>query len=227
MNRKIGTFGPGLVKRRFLVEGAGKMCEMKQLTDSWHENMQDTVKNIELVAKQIESFRKSMQDNVGPISEILDKNIYRVIDYWTGDTYLGKRKDARLQKAFQSFFDVFYQFLLACKKSSSKELRGCAKNALYKGTLYRYLGSIDYGHGKIEPEYNSLWVSWSKNKKNYYMEEKLRGVMTHITCHTENPVYGIDLESLGISRGDEAEVVYPMVKENIDDIKYWGRLSEN
>lgn len=47
--------------------------------------------------------------------------------------------------------------------------------------------------------------------------------MTHLTCHTKNPHYGIDLEAFGQSRGTEDEVVFPMVEENIDRVEYIER----
>lgn len=75
----------------------------------------------------------------------------------------------------------------------------------------------------LEPEYDHLWVSWSKNEKNWYIEEHLYGAMTHLTYHIENPQYGIDLSAFGQSRGEENEVVYPMVEANIDRVEYIER----
>lgn len=75
----------------------------------------------------------------------------------------------------------------------------------------------------IVSEYDHLWVSWSKNAKNWYIEEHLYGATTHLTCHIENPQYGIDLSAFGQSRGEENEVVYPMVEANIDRAEYIER----
>ena len=114
---------------------------------------------------------------------------------------------------------------IAWRKSPKKDIRSFARSALYEGILYRYIGSCDKNHGNqhIESEYDHLWVSWSKNAKNWYIEEHLYGAMTHLTFHIENPQYGIDLLAFGQSRGEENEVVYPMVEANIDRVEYIER----
>ena len=63
----------------------------------------------------------------------------------------------------------------------------------------------------------------AKMQKNWYIEEHLYGAMTHLTCHIENPQYGIDLSAFGQSRGEENEVVYPMAEANIDRVEYIER----
>lgn len=130
-----------------------------------------------------------------------------------------------LANAFQDFFNALYQLILMWRKSSHKDIRAFARNALYEGMLYRYIGSSSGNHGNehIEPEYDRHWVFWSKNDKNYYIEEHLYGAMTHLTCHTENPKYGIDMAVFGQSRGAEDEVVYPMAEDNIDQVEYIER----
>lgn len=182
-------------------------------------------KQIKLAAKQIESTQKSWANSSRVVSQILMENIHTVLSYWTGCTYVGKRKDPVLAEAFQDFFNALYQLILVWRKSLYKNIRASARDALYEGTLYRYIGSSDKNHGNqhIEPEYDHYWVSWSKNTKIFNTEEHLYGAMTHLTCHTENPKYGIDLSAFKQSRGAEDEVIYPMVEENIDQIEYIER----
>ena len=189
------------------------------------ENVVSASKKIRLVAKQMESTRKSWVNSSGIVSQILMDNIDKVLSYWTGNTFVGKRKEPVLADAFQDFFNALYQLILVWRKSPYKKIRASAGKALYEGTLYRYIGSSDKNHGNqhIEPEYDHHWVSWSKNAKNWYIEEHLYGAMTHLTCHTENPQYGIDLEAFGQSRGAEDEVVYPMVEDNIDRVEHIER----
>ena len=108
------------------------------------------------------------------------------------------------------------------------------KNIKYNGKLYRYLGNGNPINKKkiIEPIYNDIYVSWSKEEKNSYIESKLYGKMILLYCDTSNKHFGIDLErfqefynktfkeSFYISRGNEREVVFPTIKETIYDIKY-------
>lgn len=189
------------------------------------ENVVSVSKKIKLAAKQIESTQKSWANSSRVVSQILMENIHTVLSYWTGCTYVGKRKDPVLAEAFQDFFNALYQLILVWRKSLYKNIRASARDALYEGTLYRYIGSSDKNHGNqhIEPEYDHYWVSWSKNTKIFNTEEHLYGAMTHLTCHTENPKYGIDLAAFEQSRGAEVEVVYPMVEENIDRVEYIER----
>ena len=188
------------------------------------ENVVVASKTIKLVAKQIESTQKAWVNSSGIVPQILMDNIEKVLSYWTGNTFVGQRKESVLADAFLDFFNALYQLILMWRKSPQKNIRGWARKALYEGTLYRYIGSReDHGNHHIEPEYDRYWVSWSKNAKNYYIEEHLNGAMTHLTCHTENPKYGIDLTKFGQSLGDEDEVIYPMVEENIDRVEYIER----
>ena len=45
---------------------------------------------------------------------------------------------------------------------------------------------------------------WSKQPQNHYIENKLYGTMTLLTCKVDEPYYGIDLEVFGVVRGQEA-----------------------
>lgn len=57
------------------------------------ENVVSASKKIRLVAKQIESTRKSWVNSSGIVSQILMDNIDKVLSYWTGNTFVGKRKE--------------------------------------------------------------------------------------------------------------------------------------
>ena len=204
-------------------QGKGKKRKMKNLErDCVSDNIQEMVTNIEMVSKQIEFAIDALEANTGIPSVTLEENIDVVISWWTGVMRVGKRKDTVLQRTFQEFFEKLYKFILVCRNAPYAGLQEFAQTALYEGTLYRYLGNGGYENITIEPEYDHMWASWSKNKRNPYFESKLKGVITHVTCHTGKPRYGIDLEDMGWSRAKEAEVVYPMVEENIDNVEYYG-----
>ena len=126
------------------------------------------------------------------------------------------------KKLFSLFFISLYQFLIACRNSDNNALKDLGTRALFQGTVYRYLG---YGSaiGDInkpkEIKYNNIYVSWSKNKRNEYIESKLYGVITLMTCEISDDYYGIDLEELGVSRGYEREVVFPNYENLVTKIK--------
>ena len=69
-------------------------------------------------------------------------------------------------------------------------------------------------------QYNNIYVLWSKQPQNHYIENKLYGTMTLLTCKVDEPYYGIDLEVFGVVRGQEAEVVFQTIKETITEIRY-------
>ena len=98
---------------------------------------------IRLVAKQIESTQKSWVNSSGIVPQILMDNIDKVLSYWSGNTFVGKRKESVLADAFQDFFKSLYQLFLVWRKSSQKDIRSFARSALYEGILYRYIGSCD------------------------------------------------------------------------------------
>lgn len=73
--------------------------------------MVNVSKAIELVAQQIESTQKAWVNGSGIVPQILMDNINVVISYWTGCTYVGKRKASVLEDAFQNFLNSLYQLL--------------------------------------------------------------------------------------------------------------------
>lgn len=160
------------------------------------------------------------------------ENIITVLNHWAGSTYVGSEKNSDLSKAFQAFFKVLYQLLL--ELSNIGGFGEAVKSSLYRGKIYRYLGhsSSTDCNNKIEPKYNDIYVSWSKQPNNSYLESKLYGTMTWMSAEIVDPFLGIDLEGLeetiyrltgiecSISRGNEHEVVFPTIKECIMEIRY-------
>ena len=72
----------------------------------------------------------------------------------------------------------------------------------------------------VKPSYDNIYVSWSKHPQNDYIESKLGGNITWLSCEITAPRYGIDLEAIKSSRGNEAEVVFPTIKECVTEIRY-------
>lgn len=93
---------------------------------------------------------------------------------------------------------------------------------MYQGVLYRYLGHSEPSDSRkcVRPQYNKIYVSWSKNKGNKYLESKLYGVKTLLACNVNYPYFGIDLSAFGMSRGNEREVVFPTIEETMTSIKF-------
>ena len=68
---------------------------------------------------------------------------------------------------------------------------------VYNGVLYRYLGSGSSCNKEcVAIEYNDIYVSWSKNEQNDYIESKLYGPLLWIKAQTSPFDYAIDLEGL-------------------------------
>lgn len=149
--------------------------------------------------------------------------IMEICSYWTGNTYVGIKKEKKLQKKFQIFFENLMELIIALKNSNklSLENKENINSLLYQGPIYRYLG-----HGiicdikkPIKLQYSNLYVSWSKYPRNDYLDSKLYGKKLWIHGTICNSYYGIDLEKLGVSRGEEAEVVFPTIKDCIVEVK--------
>lgn len=189
-----------------------KWCDDKTIID-----------DINLVSKQIDSMREGnyFKKETNYNLNLLDENIIEILKTWTGNTYLGQPKDKKLNKAFSNFYSALLNLLLEMEKEKwNPEIR----KMLYQGTVYRVLGS-GYSKDKykqIVPQYNSYYVSWSKNKDipTAYMQSKLYGPLTKIEAEITGDYYGIDLTAFGVSMNDENEVVFPTIKETILDINY-------
>ena len=147
---------------------------------------------------------------------------------WTGNTYVGRKKEICEEKQYQYFFVLIHEFLKFCCSNSddfSEMERTLAEFVMFRGTVYRYLGKSDSRNCqkkiRVEPEYNEVFVSWSKTERNAYIESKLYGPRTWMKAEIEAPDFGIDIHgfelwcqkwlgrSYFITRGNEKEVVFP------------------
>ena len=197
---------------------------------TWDNETDKALNEINRVTAQIKSIQNKLPTNDIMYNDddfkIFIENVCQTLNYWTGHTYVGRKKGKSIQKAFQVFFEALYDFLLFCQrvdKSFLHPLKDLADDTLYRGTIYRYLGHCSDDNdteSKVEPEYNGIYVSWSKKPNNHYIQGKLCGTKTLLTCTIVEPYYGIDLEAFVVVKGNEAEVVFPTVKEMITDIKY-------
>ena len=191
----------------------------------WADETEKAITEIYRVKSQVQSVGNKLKTNHVSNNDFqlfLD-NVYQTLNYWTGNTYIGRKKDKSVQKAFQTFFEALYDFLFICRDLDNPMLWTIADKVLYRGSLYRYLGhgsTICNTNNGIEPQYNNIYVSWSKAPKNYYIESKLYGTMTWLACKIDERYYGIDLEAFGVARGKEAEVVFPTIKETITEVRY-------
>lgn len=191
----------------------------------WDDEVDKAITEIYRVKNQMQSVGVRLKSNDISNEEfsVFMNNVYETLEYWAGHTYIGQQKKKDIQKAYQAFFEALYDFLFICGELGNPLLKSFSDKVLYRGLLYRYLG---YGlveenvDKRIEPQYNNIYVSWSKQPKNHYIESKLYGTMTLLTCKVDEPYYGIDLEAFGVVRGQEAEVVFPTIKETITEIKY-------
>lgn len=198
----------------------------------WDDETDKILIEINRVTNQIKSVQKKLPTNDIVCGDkdykIFFENVRATLNWWTGHSYVGHKKDKSIQNAFQAFFEALYDFLLFCQRcdnSLSQSLKKFADSALYRGTVYRYLGHCsnvnNNAESKIEPEYNNVYVSWSKKPNNRYIQSKLSGIKTLLTCVISEPLYGIDLEAFEVVKGDEAEVVFPTIKEMITNIEYF------
>lgn len=193
---------------------------------NWSDDVDSVVVELIRVCNQIDSTVRAIKRKSVMLEQLseLELNIRTTLSWWTGNTYIGVEKDIKLKKAFQRFYISFYDFLLVCRDSDIDILRCFADKVLYQGTVYRYLGySSNSRLSKAEPknvEFDGIFVSWSKNASISYIESKLCGTLTRITCNISGDKYGIDLTAFGLSRGDESEVVFPTLKEYVTNVEY-------
>ncbi|MBD5509589.1 MAG: hypothetical protein HDR05_16525 [Lachnospiraceae bacterium] len=195
---------------------------------AWLDDYRENAEKIHSVANQIKKINGRL--GIGGVTieqvEILNNNIITILNNWVDSAYVGKRKEKVLKRAYQAFFEALYEWLFCLKRIPDENIQRFVDEALFQGTLYRYLG---YGDCKdnieeqIEPKYDKYYVSWSKKEKNSYFESKLYGTITHITCELKNMHYGIDLNAFGVGRENEQEVLFPTIKDTITNIEYIER----
>lgn len=178
------------------------------------------------IAKEIDKATNSI---IYTLEKKVDKdvvdNIYEVCHFWTQDTYVGRRKEFKVQNAFQNFFENFMKLILDIRDGNIKcdeECRNAFSSLLYTGVVYRKLGHGDLENceDEIIPEYNNIYVSWNKEKDYAYFDSKLYGPMTILTAEIKEPYFGIDLEELGVCTGQEKEVVFPTIKESVLKVEF-------
>lgn len=183
--------------------------------------------------KYISQRRKEGYDST--LFEDMLSYVMEVLNKWTGETWVGQRKDKSTEKVFQNFFEILsnlIEYIDLFDKMMADEEKEFARMTMYNGIIYRYLGSDTVGNkNSVEIEYNDIYVSWSKNNQNDYIESKLYGPQLWIKAHTSPFDYAIDLEGIdkfyqkitgenrGVVKGNEREVVYPTRKECILEIK--------
>lgn len=198
----------------------------KVVFPSWSDEIDKTVVELIRVRNQIDSTVRAIKRR-SVTSEMLSDlgyNLGEALSWWTGHTYVGVEKDKKLKKSFQYFYESLYDFLLVCQSSNISVLHNFAEHALYQGTVYRYLGySSNSRLSKVAPkevEYDGVFVSWSKDAVIPYVESKLCGTLTRVTCNISGDKYGIDLTAFGVSKGVESEVVFPTLKEYVTNVEY-------
>lgn len=191
----------------------------------WADDTEKIIYALDYVTSEIRSFKRIINDknnyrmDIGGYFDVIKEALY----FWTGNTYVGRRKDKAVEEAFQTFFVELYDLLLSGRNCKILELRKMANSALYQGVVYRYLGhsADDLCDGKhkivVSPEYNDIYVSWSKNTEINTVPSKLYGPQTLLTCEIKESFYGIDLEPFGVCKSNEREVVFPTIKELITD----------
>lgn len=198
----------------------------KVVFPSWSDEIDKTVVELIRVRNQIDATVRAIKRR-SVTSEMLSDlgyNLGEALSWWTGHTYVGVEKDKKLKKSFQYFYESLYDFLLVCQSSNISVLHNFAEHALYQGTVYRYLGySSNSRLSKVAPkevEYDGVFVSWSKDAVIPYVESKLCGTLTRVTCNISGDKYGIDLTAFGVSKGVESEVVFPTLKEYVTNVEY-------
>lgn len=208
----------------------------KYALSPWANDYKENAAKIHSISCQIQTITKRIIS--GDITQnqavTLLNNILVVLKHWTGSTYVGRNKEKSLKKAYQAFFNALYELVLKCKEIDNSIIQECANSILYRGKVFRYLGhsSGNDCDSKIEPIFNDIYVSWSKEPTNSYIESKLYGTITVLSAEITEPYYGIDLEGIEkaitlltneeyrISRGNEREVVFPTIKQCITEVKY-------
>lgn len=177
------------------------------------------IKGISEATQNIVAYRKAPNRNPDMLMELAD-DLRAVCYFWTGSTYVGSPKAEPIKMAFQAFFEEVMQLLLLMKDSTLPFEKRVANAMLYSGTVYRYLGKNYPSDEVVVPYYDGIYVSWSKQDGNSYLLSKFYGPVTKITCEIAEPMYGIDLDILECTRGNEQEVVFPTFEQSIVEILY-------
>lgn len=165
------------------------------------KEIQNVCNKIDKIGIQIHNSARKVEKLDQNTLSTLCLNIKDVIKFWTGCFQLGCRKNKKFEESYQRFFQYLYQYLLHYEPQF-----------LYQGKVYRYLGYKSEPEQKkyIDPECNNVYVSWSKEKQDSgYFNEKLKEPITRLEYEITGDEYGIDLEEMDLSKGNEKEVVFP------------------
>lgn len=192
----------------------------------WSNQTYEIVKGVTEATNNIISYRNTIQVSKRMFNQLFE-DIKEICGFWTGRTYVGVPKNDKVKDAFQLFYKELLKLLVNMKESKRYFERKIANEMLYRGTVYRYLGHTYQTDKVVEPIYDNIFVSWSKRPNNSYLSNKLCGTVTFITCEISEPLYGIDIDAIGCSKGDEHEVVFPTIKECIEEIRYTKEEEEN
>lgn len=179
------------------------------------------------VSKRKES--EALKNNFSKLLEF----VAAVLQIWTGETYVGVKKDVMVKNTFQMFFIALVDLIRCIDDDvhNSKLEKEFVKSVKYNGDIYRYIGSCSHrNHKKITPQYNDIFVSWSKNESSGYLISKLYGPVTHLHAKIPSDNFGIDLEGFQdlcdkndidcyVARGNEREVVFPTIEEFVQNVK--------
>lgn len=159
------------------------------------------------------------------------------ISIWCGNTYVGQEKDPSIRDLFQDFYKNLAALVNVIKRnpeSATEDELALAKSLTYTGDLYRYLGHpAPFECDKVvEPYYNDVYVSWSKELGDNYLLSKLYGPITLLHAVVEESDEALDLEGFSkfyldrvkkhylLARPNEHEVVFPTREKNIIKTDY-------
>ena len=141
----------------------------KRMKNMLEDEQINAIKTITNYVISYKNYRSINQYDEILLYEICNKITY-VLKIWTGETYVGNKKEKNNEKIFQDFFISLKTLIRFCDNKELEETEyNLAKLLMYSGTIYRYLGSCEHNNKAIiEPEYNDIFVSWDKNKYNHY-----------------------------------------------------------
>lgn len=80
------------------------------------------IDDIYMASNQIRNVIKEIKQNYISSTKIKDifYNIYQILDFWTGCTYIGHKKSNELTKAFNQFYNNLLELLLILKNMNYK-----------------------------------------------------------------------------------------------------------
>ena len=202
----------------------------------------DNSMDINQLSRRIRHYTLSRSENRFCKSDLFDicDGINSVLLEWTGCNYVGERKEKEKEKIYQDFFTSLSD-LLAFYEGNREKISDIEQSfvdlLVYRGVVYRYLGIADIANAStqqiVKPEYNDIYVSWSKSTECYsYIRQKVYGPITRMQALIGGPLFGIDIhgfedwceiwtgKSSFITRGDEREIVFPTIEYCITEVKY-------